>query len=207
MAQKEHIIRAASEMFATYGIKAVRMDDIAHELGVSKRTLYELFGDKEELLYEAMMELFIRKHSEHTAIAAKAENILEAMFMVLNEIMQEAPLHERLTANLRRFYPKVFERVKSEGIEHHNRGLRHLIDRGIEQGFFVEWMNIELTISVFCAAARSLKGKDEQISVPKGMSERETFTQLVTTLFRGIATEKGRELIDRYAGEYLAEER
>ena len=207
MAQKEHIVKQAAQMFASYGIKAVRMDDIAHELGVSKRTLYELFGDKEELLFEAIMELFNRKRTEHTTIAAKAENVLEAMFMVLNEIMLEAPLHDRLTANLRRFYPKVFERVKSEGIEENNRSLRLLIEKGVEQEFFVGWMNLDLTISLFCAAARSLRGKDEQILVPEGMTEREAFMQLLTTLFRGIATTKGRELIDKYSGQYLTESR
>ena len=54
MDQKERIIEQAMQMFVTQGIKSVRMDDIAQQLGVSKRTLYELFGDKEGLLYLAM---------------------------------------------------------------------------------------------------------------------------------------------------------
>ena len=51
MSQKEYIIERASEMFVANGIKSVRMDDIAHNLGVSKRTLYELFGDKATISY------------------------------------------------------------------------------------------------------------------------------------------------------------
>ena len=51
MDQKERIIEQAMHMFVSQGIKSVRMDDIAQQLGVSKRTLYELFGDKEGLLY------------------------------------------------------------------------------------------------------------------------------------------------------------
>ena len=54
MSQKEYIIERTSQMFVASGIKAVRMDDIAQTLGVSKRTLYEMFGDKEELLYLCM---------------------------------------------------------------------------------------------------------------------------------------------------------
>ena len=54
MDQKERIIEQAMHMFVSQGIKSVRMDDIAQQLGVSKRTLYELFGDKEGLLYLAM---------------------------------------------------------------------------------------------------------------------------------------------------------
>ena len=48
MIQREYIIERASEMFVANGIKSVRVDDIAHNLGMSKRTLYEMFGDKEE---------------------------------------------------------------------------------------------------------------------------------------------------------------
>lgn len=51
--QKERIIDQAMHMFVSQGIKSVRMDDIAQQLGVSKRTLYEMFGDKEGLLYLA----------------------------------------------------------------------------------------------------------------------------------------------------------
>ena len=193
-------------MFAAYGIKAVRMDDIAHELGVSKRTLYELFGDKETLLYEAMMHLFSSKREEHVRIAEGADNILEAMFMVLSRIMQEAPLHTRLTTNLQKFYPEVFRRVKEQGVEQNYRGLRKLIEEGIAQGFFVDWMDIDLTIAIFCGAARSLKGSDDKIAIPQGMSEVKVFRQIVPPLFRGIGTDKGRELIDCYAGHYLNNE-
>lgn len=51
--QKERIIDQAMHMFVSQGIKSVRMDDIAQQLGVSKRTLYEMFGDKEGLLLTA----------------------------------------------------------------------------------------------------------------------------------------------------------
>lgn len=60
--QKGRIIDQAMQMFVSQGIKSVRMDDIAQQLGVSKRTLYEMFGDKEGLLYLAM-----ERYSERTA--------------------------------------------------------------------------------------------------------------------------------------------
>ena len=81
--QKERIIDQAMQMFATQGIKSVRMDDIAQHLGVSKRTLYELFGDKEGLLYLAMERYFQRDRQRWTELTANARNVLEAMFMVL----------------------------------------------------------------------------------------------------------------------------
>jgi hypothetical protein len=66
-------------------------------------------------------------------------------------------------------------------------------------------MNIDLTISIFYAAGYSLKVKEQRLSIPKEMSERAAFMQVVTTLFRGISTPKGQELIDRYAQKYSFE--
>ena len=58
MTQKERSIEQATRMFVAQGIKSVRMDDIAQQTGVSKRTLYELFGDKEGLLFLSMSNYF-----------------------------------------------------------------------------------------------------------------------------------------------------
>ena len=57
MTQRVNIIKHVSQMILSLGVKSVRMDDVAGELGMSKRTLYEMFGDKEELLYESLAYL------------------------------------------------------------------------------------------------------------------------------------------------------
>ena len=102
--QKERIIDQAMQMFATQGIKSVRMDDIAQHLGVSKRTLYELFGDKEGLLYLAMERYFQRDRQRWTELTANARNVLEAMFMVLAQVMDKAEVSSRMMDNLKKFY-------------------------------------------------------------------------------------------------------
>ena len=84
MDQKERIIEQAMHMFVSQGIKSVRMDDIAQQLGVSKRTLYELFGDKEGLLYLAMDRYFEKKRIERAAVCAHARNVLEAMLSLIH---------------------------------------------------------------------------------------------------------------------------
>ena len=69
MDQKERIIEQAMHMFVSQGIKSVRMDDIAQQLGVSNG-LYEMFGDKEGLLYLAMDRYFEKKRIERAAVCA-----------------------------------------------------------------------------------------------------------------------------------------
>ena len=100
--QKGRIIDQAMQMFVSQGIKSVRMDDIAQQLGVSKRTLYEMFGDKEGLLYLAMERYSERNRQRWNELTADAHDVLEAMFMVLGEVMDNAEVSRRMMDNLRK---------------------------------------------------------------------------------------------------------
>lgn len=201
MDQKERIIEQAMQMFVTQGIKSVRMDDIAQQLGVSKRTLYELFGDKEGLLYLAMDRYFEKTRLERAASCAHARNVLEAMFMVLGGVMDNAEVIQRLLSNLRKFYPSVYEKMTREGSAKSRRDLQDMLEKGIADGLFVDTINFDLAISVLYYTASAITVRKDLI-LPDGMTEREAFVQIISNFFRGIATAKGVQLIDDYLKRY-----
>ena len=155
MDQKERIIEQAMQMFVAQGIRSVRMDDIAQQLGVSKRALYELFGDKEGLLYLAMERFFECKRIERAAACAGARNVLEAMFMVLGGVMDNAEVIQRLLNNLRKFYPSVYEKMTREGSAKSRRDLQDMLEKGIADGLVVDTMQI---ISNFFRGIATAKG-------------------------------------------------
>lgn len=169
--QKGRIIDQAMQMFVSQGIKSVRMDDIAQQLGVSKRTLYEMFGDKEGLLYLAMERYSERNRQRWNELTADAHDVLEAMFMVLGEVMDNAEVSRRMMDNLRKFYPAVHDKLMREGMVK-NR-----------------------SISVLYYTASAIVTRRE-LMLPDGMSEREAFVQIISNFFRGISTAKGLQLID-----------
>lgn len=135
--QKGRIIDQAMQMFVSQGIKSVRMDDIAQQLGVSKRTLYEMFGDKEGLLYLAMERYSERNRQRWNELTADAHDVLEAMFMVLGEVMDNAEVSRRMMDNLRKFYPAVHDKLMREGMVKNRTSLRSMLEQGIEAGLFV----------------------------------------------------------------------
>lgn len=201
MDQKERIIEQAMQMFVSQGIKSVRMDDIAQQLGVSKRTLYELFGDKEGLLYLAMDRFFEQSRLERSAACAHARNVLEAMFMVLGGVMDNAEVIQRLLNNLRKFYPAVYEKMVREGSAKSRRDLQDMLETGIADGLFVDTFNIELAISLLYYTASALTVRRD-LMLPEGMPEREAFVQIISNFFRGISTTKGLLLVDDYVKRY-----
>ena len=201
MDQKERIIEQAMQMFVTQGIKSVRMDDIAQQLGVSRRTLYELFGDEEGLLYLAMDRYFEKTRLERSASCADARNVLEAMFMVLGGVMDNAEVIQRLMNNLRKFYPAVYQKMASEGAAKSRRDLKEMLELGIADGLFVETFNLELAISLLYYTASAITVRKD-LMLPEGMPEREAFVQIVSNFFRGISTAKGLQLVDDYVKRY-----
>jgi len=202
MTQEERIVDRAMQMFVAQGIKSVRMDDIARTLGVSKRTLYELFGDKEHLLYLAMVRYFEAKRAGWQRLSAGAHDVLAQLFMVLCDVMDSSEESARMMDNLRKFYPAVHDRLMREGTENNRRELRSMLERGIAAGLFTSGFHIDLAISVLYYTASALLKRGGELLLPEGLSEREAFVQIIGNFFRGISTAEGLALIDDYQRRY-----
>lgn len=191
----------AMHMFVSQGIKSVRMDDIAHTLGVSKRTIYELFGDKEELLTLSVIRFFESRRQHNAEIASKATNVLEALFIVLNEILDSSAVADRILNNLKKFYPTVYEKAMQESRGNNYVCFREMLEKGIAEGVFITDFNLDLAIAMLYYTAMGMISHSKEI-VPAGMTEREAFVQVVSNFFRGISTAHGLELIDDYKRRY-----
>lgn len=200
---KERIIAQAMQMFVTQGIKSVRMDDIAQHLGVSKRTLYELFEDKEELLYLAMQHYSERDRLRWNELASRSGNVLDALFAVLGEVMANAEVAGCMMDNLQKFYPTVYDKLVRENMAKSRQDLSNMLAQGIAEGFFLPTINVELAISVLYYTASALVARKELI-LPQGMTEQEAFLQIISNFFRGISTAKGLQMIDEHLKRYEA---
>ncbi|MGV8111403.1 MAG: TetR/AcrR family transcriptional regulator [Lentimicrobium sp.] len=83
MEAREKILDKAIELFLNLGIRNVTMDTIAAESGVSKRTIYELFKDKDDLVVQALREMIIRHNQDMLGIISQTGNVIEAIFMIM----------------------------------------------------------------------------------------------------------------------------
>ena len=198
MTQKEYIIERASEMFVANGIKSVRVDDIAQSLGMSKRTLYEMFGDKEELIYLCMSYFLEKQRSEVNLIVKDTSTtILEVVLQGFLNMMQYTEVNHRIMNNLQRFYPKVFERIRQESGEVGRTNLRNAIHKCVNEGFFDNKFNMDLAITVLYYTSMGVIARQD-FPYPQGVSQHEAFRHIIVCFFRGVATPKGLEVIDSF---------
>lgn len=201
MVKREKIIQRASEMFVEFGVKSVRMDDVAQDLAISKRTLYELFADKQELLYHSISRVM---RNEAEAIRAKVdikEKGIPALFEIFEMMVARSQVRTRIMENLQKFYPEVFERVMKENRDLGLVQLRDQLLGLVELGLVDPNVNIDLAVTMFYYTSMGLIRRHSKLVLPEGVSEESAYAYMVINFFRGIATLKGVEQIDAYIRE------
>ena len=198
MAQRERIIEQAAKMFAEQGIKSIRMDDIARSLAVSKRTLYEMFEDKEELLYLSIRFMQTRRMAKMEAKLRENTESLIYLFESLEVLTGNSELHRRISQNLRKFYPVTFERVRRESEEHSGKILYSLIEHYIDCGLIVSTVDVRLSVTILYYTTTTLITSADNMSLPEGITLHDALAYTIINFFRGIATLKGVQQIDEY---------
>lgn len=187
------VIDAATQAFHQQGIKAVTMDHIAHLLAMSKRTLYQVFEDKEALLL-ACLE---KKHENDRLFIEKAmsesENILEVLLKLFKNAIDEAQqINPKFFTDMRK-YPNVVayhrdfnKRQAVEGVE--------FMKKGIEQGIFLDYVNFDIVVPFM---QRKIDMLIENESFGKYKIE-EIFANTIMLMLRGCTTPKGSAMIDAF---------
>lgn len=191
---KERIIQTAFEQFSQYGIKSISMDTIARLTGISKRTIYSYFSDKEELLTEGI-DLFSYKVRNISDIAYKeASSVVEAIILFHKKRMKNPRWFTSRFYNDLQKFPKAMKKLENEKSKFANECLL-LFMRGVKDGIFRNDINFEIIMSL---------AKDQiEMQLPDktytGHSYSEIYTTMLLIFLRGICTEKGVAIMNTHA--------
>ncbi len=137
MTPKDRIQAKASELFLRYGIRSVSMDDIAAHLGISKKTLYAHFDDKDTLV-EAVLNDEIKKGKRDCSDCLKnSRNAVEEILMVIEQLaVQFSNMNPVVLNDLEKFYPEAFQKFRMYKNEFLFSMIRKNILRGIAEGLY-----------------------------------------------------------------------
>ncbi len=189
------IVSGAAELFRTYGIRAVTMDAIATHLGMSKRTIYERFRDKDELLFAVMSEMIRKQKEMLEKILSSSSNVMEAIFTMLRISREHtAAMNPLIGSDLRKYHDAVLRRIKATCDNPDYEGARKMLRSGIEQGVFRAEIDIEI-ISRAVSGFGGMTG-DTNLFPPEQFSQRDVIRNIVINFLRGISTTRGISLID-----------
>lgn len=195
MITKERIIEVATELFVQHGVKTVTIDRIVKELHTSKRTLYNHFPDKTELL-RASLAVYHAKIREENENAIKAsENAIEAMAHIHQQIVRRASaVNPNFFNDILHYYPNMLHESYRDNGNFAHAQVVALGKWGIKDGIFLKDMDMELVVKTVLVLLDLLKD-NSRFPISKYSKERLTFAILVPYM-RGLCTEKGIKLLE-----------
>lgn len=150
---KEKILEAAPPMFYQHGIRKVKMDDIAKRLRISKRTVYEIYADKEELLLEVLQHSDEANRQKMKRLDVPGTNVIDIIILFFKQKAEEISRINPVFFEDMQRYPKLLEffrkRRKRQGAE-----TQDFIRRGIDEGYFLTDINFDLVVMVADASVQ-----------------------------------------------------
>ncbi|HEV8511707.1 MAG TPA: TetR/AcrR family transcriptional regulator [Cyclobacteriaceae bacterium] len=194
---KEKILKGAEGLFSKYGIRSISMDDIARHLSVSKKTLYQHFADKDELVTIAMQTHMEEQRKVFEGIANEAENAIEELYKIsgcLRKHTEESS--PSLFFDIQKFHPKAWNVWVDFKDKFIRSSVARNLDLGIKEGYFRSEINTEIIACLRLAIIETCY--DERV-FPKGkFSIAEIQAQVFEHFVFGLCTEKGKKLYQKY---------
>lgn len=186
----EFLERAAG-VFLKYGIKSVTMDDLARELGMSKKTIYQYFRDKNDLIVK-IIEVKVAQDQQCCLQAQnESENAIDEMLNITRFVVDNfASINPTVFYDLQRYHPDAWQVVTTHKRDFILGNIRNNIQRGINEGVYRNNLNIEITARLHMACTDIIMTGD-WFPYPEFRLD-ELFTESIRFQIRGMATEKGR---------------
>lgn len=195
MDTRDRIIEEAAYMFRTYGIRAVTMDMLAGEMGISKRTIYEIFRDKDELL-QGVMKWMARMQVELTnRYLQNSGNVIEAIFGIMDNMMDHIrKMSPAFRLDMKKYHRDLIRKMR-ENEELPVSDMKEILLRGIREGVFRSEIDVDITDKCMTGMTRMSSDKE---AFSEDFENEEIARDFFINYLRGISTQKGLDLINKY---------
>lgn len=193
---KENVLQTATEMFLNLGFKSVTMDDIAQKLGISKKTIYTHFPNKNKLVEATTFNLFDTICEGIDKIIDEQHNPIEEVFRIKRFIIQKVK-DERSPSiyQLKKYYTKVHNALMQKQFEMMQTCVADNINKGIAEGYFRKDLDVDLMTRIYFVGISGIKDGDTFPTEQFDMNY--LFENYIEYHIRGIATKKGIEILEQ----------
>jgi AcrR family transcriptional regulator len=197
---KDTILCAVGELFQKYGIRSVSMDDIAHHLTISKKTIYQSFNDKNDLVAQIVTMIVAAKLSEYSQAASCASNALEELHITAGLIRKHfKELNPAFMYDLKKYHPSAWEIFAQHEKEVIYKAVVESLERGKKEGFVRPEINVQVIAKIRFEQIHS--SFDESVFPKDEFHFPEVQMQLFDFFVHGVLTEEGLKQYKNYQFE------
>ncbi len=197
MTTKEKILTGSRELFQRYGIKNITMDEIAKQLGISKKTIYQEFPDKDSLVHSLMESDMDVRQKEFEAIYTQSANLVEEVFTIMKKMTEIfSTCNPVMYYDLQKHYPKTWKVFSDFKMKFILQRVEQSIEKGKKDGLVRTDINTGiLSLLRIEEITMAMSG---QVFPPDKFSVLEVQLALTEHFLYGICTLKGHKLINKY---------
>lgn len=193
---RERILAGAYELFSRFGIKSVTMDDIARHLSISKKTIYQFFHDKDEVVYTLMQKQFAGDIADFEELANTAPNVVEEVFGHMKKLHRMfTNTNPNMIYDLRKFHPRSWELVNTFRTETCLGMVARALEKGKKDGYVRADVNTQLLAQLRVEEIEM--GFNPAIFPPDQYQLLDVQIALVEHFLYGVCTLKGHKHINK----------
>jgi len=193
---KQDILQKSTDLFLSLGFKSVTMDDIARELGMSKKTLYTHYNKKEKLVKDVTMGLYQTICNGIDCICNTSSNPIEELYEIKKMVMcslkgdKTSPTHQ-----LQKYYPQIHDEIKSMQFDFMQECVNANIERGITKGLYIPTIDKDFVSRIYFVGIQGIK--DLNVFPSSQFPVQDLHDQYLEYHLRGIVTPAGRKVLNK----------
>ncbi len=188
--QQEKWLKRVEEMFFSYGIKSITMDDVARELGISKKTLYQFVENKNDLVVKVVERHIEVDKTNNACLHRESGDALDEMFGVMKHVNEEiSQVKSNIVFDLQKYHRDAWDKMQEYQRGYLHSIVRENLVRGIQEGLYRDDFNVDVVAKIH--VAESFMIFDESW-FPRGQYPLEAlFREFLLYYLHGIVSEKG----------------
>lgn len=205
MEMKERIQLKAEELFKRFGIRSVTMDEISNQLGISKKTLYQSYTDKEEIVQAVFTRIMDENKQSCLRDREKSENAIHEVFLAFDSVLEMfSELNPAILFDLHKYHPNVYVGFNAYKYEFLYNVIRENLQRGIREEIYRPELNIEIMTRYRIESSMLAFNTDIFPQSKKDLAGVEK--EILEHFLYGIATAKGVKLVHKYIQQRLKQQ-
>lgn len=203
MEEQQHLwLERIKNLFMRYGVRNVTMDDVARELGISKKTLYQFVSSKDELVEQVVLNHIIEEKKQDMCVIAESQNavdeILKLIDLGMNDIQQ---MKTNIVFELQRYFHAAWRHIEAYRQEHMSEYVRRNLERGMAEGLYRDDLDVDMVARLHVASTFNVF--DEHWFPRADYPPEKVIRACYLLYLNGILSDQGRQFLKEKLSDQL----
>ncbi len=195
MEQKDQILKEASLLFLKFGFKSITMDDVARELGLSKKTLYQHFTDKNDLVEQCVQSHLMHMEQCCNTAFQSGNNAIDNMIELTKKVGENVrSMNPSALFDLKKYFKSSWDKLDKHRYEFIKQNIKKNLNQGKKEGIYYKDLDADIVTHTYTHLVQMLTDPE---NFPKDLSFPLMHKELVKYHMRAICNEKGLEILNQ----------